>query len=217
MLGVVALERVLDMAFMLLCFGLTAVLSTGLISATWGIVTVASGALGLLGTFVLLSNFPAVASRLAHALLGIFGDRLRGVLLPRVEAFIDGLSSLVSLGRVLRVSLLTALRWSLSLVNLQLCLMACGVDVFWFAPLLMLSFLAFGTMIPSSVAFVGTYHYAAVAALGLLGVDKAAALPVAVVCHAVGFLPPSIIGGIWIAVETARGAYQPAEGGAKYS
>jgi uncharacterized protein (TIRG00374 family) len=205
-LATMALERVLDMTFMLLCLGLTGVASTGLVAASWGIVALASTVGAMLLSFVLMSRFPKAPLRWARALVVRLGTRTEATVMPRVEAFVASFSNLTDTGTVVRLCLTTIARWSLGLMAIQLWLWALDIHTVWFAPLLVLSFLSFGTLIPSSVAFVGTYHYAAVSALTLLGVDRTQAMTVAVVGHAVSFIPPSLIGGAWLGLAIWMGA-----------
>jgi uncharacterized protein (TIRG00374 family) len=204
-LAIMALERVLDMTFMLACLGLTVLSSTGLVAASWGVLALAGMVGAMLLSFVVMSRFPAMPLRWTRALVGRFGARAEAIVMPRVEAFVSSFSNLTDTGTVVRLCLATVVRWSMGLMSIQLWFWALDIETVWFAPLLVLSFLSFGTLLPSSVAFVGTYHYAAVSALTLLGIDRTQAMTVAVVGHAVSFIPPSLIGGTWLGLAIWMG------------
>ena len=49
-------------------------------------------------------------------------------------------------------------------------------------------------MVPATPGYIGTYHYACFAALGVFNVPQGKALGVALVMHAVSFLPVIVIG-----------------------
>ena len=53
---------------------------------------------------------------------------------------------------------------------------------------------ALGTALPSSPAFVGTYHYFSALGISFLGVDDSVAASFALVAHAVAFVPFTLVG-----------------------
>lgn len=63
-----------------------------------------------------------------------------------------------------------------------------------------------GVAIPSSPAFVGTYQWLAVAALGVVGVDGDVAIAFALLMQAVWFVPTTIVGGPIAVREVHRDA-----------
>ena len=100
------------------------------------------------------------------------------------------------------------LRWCFGLLALWLVLKSFPVEVAWYAPILLMAFLAFGTAVPSSVAYTGTYHYAMVTGLAILGVEQNLGVAIAVMAHAIAFLPLMIVAGTAVVVALLRGRYR---------
>jgi uncharacterized membrane protein YbhN (UPF0104 family) len=121
------------------------------------------------------------------------------------DAFVEGLSTVGSVGGLTAVGLWTIARWCLPFVTIRLWLAAFGIELPWFAPIVLLASLAFGTALPAATAFIGTYHYALTAGLSLLGVADSLAVSVAIVAHATATLPYMMIGFTVAAIEVARG------------
>ncbi len=71
---------------------------------------------------------------------------------------------------------------------------AFGLDLPWYAPVLVVAVTALGTALPSSPAFVGTYHYFSALGVSFLGVDQATAASFAIVAHAAAFVPFTLVG-----------------------
>lgn len=210
--GGLVVERLFDLAFMVSCFVASIVLTTGAVSMSVGVVGVA--VLAGVGLFALLAIGRArdVAASLVRFSQALLGRSLAARLAPRLEAFVAGLHGLASPGRVAAVVAITIARWSVAFVSIRLWLMAFDVTLPWWAPVLLLASLAFGTALPSAAAFIGTFHAALAAGLSLLGVDDATAIAVAIVGHACTTIPWMVTGAIVLAVELARGRFSLARG-----
>ena len=61
-------------------------------------------------------------------------------------------------------------------------------------PIILISALVIGVMIPSAPGFIGTYHYVVIFILGLYDWDKDSAAGMSVVLHGIQFALPIIIG-----------------------
>lgn len=204
-IGVVIAERAMDMLFVLTCLAVLMsiqLLDTG---SSWKLKLAAGFAIGLL----LAITFAAILPKQSRTLLSMFlrwipeGARQR--LGGQVRSLANGLAQLSDWIALLKVVGLTVARWAIALLTFSLSLLAFGIDIVWYAPLLILCFLALGTMLPSTIAYVGTYHFAFVSSLLMLSVDQETALAVAVVAHALTFTPPTLIAAAWIAVRSSRG------------
>ncbi len=203
--GIVGTERTLDMVVILLCLatvGAANVLDTG---SSWKLALSAALTLALVIGLAAGALFPARLRGLLRWLLRPLGEGVAARIDGYAGAFLQGLRELSSARSFIRVAALTLLRWSITIATTYLWLAAFGIELPWSAPITILCFLAFGTMLPSSVAFVGTYHFAFVSALTLMGLDEQRSLAVALVAHALTFAPPTLIGATWIAIRTARG------------
>ena len=93
---------------------------------------------------------------------------------------------------------LTILIWVVyALVNYVL-LAAVGIPPSWLAALFLLVVLLLGVAVPSSPGRVGVYHYLAVQALAVFGVDQSTALSFAIIQHLISVILPAVIGALLI-------------------
>ena len=67
---------------------------------------------------------------------------------------------------------------------------------------LVLIFQTFGAVIPSGPGFIGTYHAAVIAVLGIFSVPHALSLSVALVMHASFFFPFILVGLVFLWQES---------------
>ena len=88
--------------------------------------------------------------------------------------------------------------WAMTACLNQLLLWCLGIDVPLVAPLLLLVVLQIGVRVPSSPGSIGVFHYLSVATLGLFGVERELALSYGVVLHLVTYLPPSLLGVVYL-------------------
>jgi uncharacterized membrane protein YbhN (UPF0104 family) len=85
--------------------------------------------------------------------------------------------------------------WGIECFVAYLIVNSFGLGLGFAAGLFVISLISFSTMIPSTSVFLGPYQYAYILALGIFGVDKAAALAVSTVHQAILIIILSIIGG----------------------
>jgi hypothetical protein len=88
--------------------------------------------------------------------------------------------------------------WAMTAFLNQLILWCLGIDVPLVAPLLLLVVLQIGVRVPSSPGSIGVFHYLSVVTLGLFGVEKELALSYGVLLHLVTYLPPSLLGVVYL-------------------
>ncbi len=161
---------------------------------------------GALGLFV-LARSPQRVLEVTRAGVRLLGPRAEALISPRIETFIAGLSSLDTARRLLPVILATLLYWGASVATIAIWPLAFGLSLPWYAPLVVMVFLSLGTALPSTAAFVGTYHYAAAAALHLMGVPRETAVAMAVFVHAATFIPWTIASGLIIVMPLLKGQF----------
>jgi uncharacterized membrane protein YbhN (UPF0104 family) len=80
------------------------------------------------------------------------------------------------------------------MASLRIVMAAFGLELPFYAPAVVLAVTALGTALPSSPAFVGTYHYFSALGISVLGVEEATAASFALVAHAVAFVPFTLVG-----------------------
>jgi uncharacterized membrane protein YbhN (UPF0104 family) len=101
--------------------------------------------------------------------------------------------------------LLTASYWGLSAVFYLLMFAVFGFELSGWGALVVVTFTAAGTVLPSAPAAIGTYHMFSVWSLTLLGVDKVEAASFGLLAHAVSVVPCTLIGwGIVLREISAR-------------
>jgi uncharacterized protein (TIRG00374 family) len=193
-LAVVATERILDAVCLLGLFALVSPLALprishpGAAAASAVAVVVAAAAGWLIAT---RASLWVRAFRALEAWLGRpEGGRLSGA----ADSFSRGLAGIRSPAVLASGLMGTVVYWGSAFVSVQLCLDAFGIGTPRFAPAIVLVFLAFGTALPASPGFVGTYDYFFVAALLVFEVGANRAASVALVAHALSIVPFTIVG-----------------------
>jgi uncharacterized protein (TIRG00374 family) len=209
-LAFAAVERVLDLVVIsFIAIWVSFIALNEQASESIVLLAVASGTGALF--LVVLARKPKRVAAIARGAVGLLGARADVLISPRIEKFLEGLSALDTTRQSIPVVLSTLLYWGLSIASIAVWPLAFGLDLVWYTPLVVLIFLALGTAIPSTAAFVGTYHYAAAAGLHLMGVTREMSVAMAIFVHAATFIPWTIIAGLVIMVPLWRGdlAAQP--------
>lgn len=204
--------------------GKTAVLSKSRILATVVVEKAADLliAIGLLA--VLLAVYPVpewarkaglVVAFIAFAavcfilLLGLGGNRISAVLLhclgflpahlkarigAAMQQFTVGLSGLVSVSRASYFLCFSAVIWILELAVMYAVARAFAIDTGPADLLFIMLMILFGTMVPSSPGYIGTFEFFGLNALAVLGITGGGALGFVVVLHATLLLGSSLLG-----------------------
>ena len=207
-LAVVAVERLLDLLCLALLF--VSALSTtvmGGASADSLPIIVAVVLVGLTA-MVLVSRFPEQVAGITRRCTAWLGDRISSWVTQKTELFSTGLSALRSPLSVLGAVGSSALYWACSLVTTRIWLSAFGLRLPWYAPGVIVVFIALGVTVPSSPAFIGTYHYFAMLALGRFGVDTDVAASFALVGHATAMVPFTAVALMLMFGEMASGGFR---------
>lgn len=89
--------------------------------------------------------------------------------------------------------------WAITLVLYQVLLWCLDIQVPVVATISLLVFLQVGVRLPSPPGSIGVFHYLCVIALSFFGVAKSVALSYGLVLHLVTFLPPSLLGLVYLA------------------
>jgi hypothetical protein len=150
----------------------------------------------------LLALAAVYAFRLRPERLVSFFEALARPLGARARAFVsekaynagEGLRAIPSGAAVPLVAVISAGLWGCGMASVQIWLWSFGIRLPWYAPLLVVVFLAFGLAMPSTPGHVGTYHYFALAGLTAAGLDPVRGLPVAIVGHAAAVIPFTLVG-----------------------
>jgi glycosyltransferase 2 family protein len=190
-LASVVVERILDIAVLLLIFGLFLVLHRlppGI--GKWGGIVLALAA-PILAFLIVFELKPEAVWGLLERFLPA---RLRPPLRKVAMNFRDGLRVLRQPVPLLAGMLLSVLMWAVLVVVVILTLAALRLTTAIDAAAVVLVVMALGTMIPAAPGYIGTLQAAGTLALVQYGVPQAAAFSFTVLYHAGQWLPVTVIG-----------------------
>lgn len=173
-LATIVVERAIDMLTLLAIFGM-ALLVSPIAENTPAGRMVQGGARILLVLSVGLTVFVVAAERnrrLAHRLLALLPAGVRGRAGRLLDRFLDGFALFRSVGRLLQVFVLSFGMFLSFAVALWITGWSLGIELPWYAGLVMLVVTAIGIMVPAAPGYVGTLHVACTAGLALYGVAK---------------------------------------------
>lgn len=114
------------------------------------------------------------------------------------RSLLDGIDALRSTRVGWRLWAWSMVYWGVVAWVIWLVLQAMSVAVPATATLLLLFVLQIGVRLPSSPGHIGIFEYLGVLCLGLFGVEKEVALGFSLALHLVFFLPPSLVGVLYL-------------------
>lgn len=190
--GIVA-ERVFDLAVIAAIFvSVVPLLAVKPEGASSLVAVIGMLGVGLLGV-ISLALLPEAHKRLLRFASSKLPSKVGPWLLDQGIKFVDGLAPLRSPGRLFAVLASTVAYWVLSLVAFQCWLWAFSVSLPFYAPVIMLGFIALGMSVPSSPGAVGTFHFAMKAALVFMGLREDLSASIALVGHAIATYPWTLL------------------------
>lgn len=198
-LASIVLERLLDV-FAICALGITASFLAALppLVAT-GLYSLAAVGLGLFTALVLLSWRRDLIGRFVRHYPILFRHHVARFLAEWLERFASAVSLFNSPARLAASAVLTCLGWSTLAISLTMLVSAFQLTVPPAAALLVLVATNLGAIIPSSPGSLGVYHFMAVMALSVWGVDTSTAVAFAIGSHALAIGLHIILGlaGAW--------------------
>jgi uncharacterized protein (TIRG00374 family) len=197
----ILLERMLDLVTVVLFVGFALLLGAGRSETGGGVGALElGGLLGLaaallgLGSMFLFARYPDAALRFTKRLLSFvprrFGDRALGF----VDTFRSGLGVLVDGSGLLKIGLMSVLLWLSICLSFWLGARAFEVEFGFVDTFLVIGFLTVGVAVPTPGAIGGYHVMCALALTTLFGTEATLAKAVALVSHAISFLPVTILG-----------------------
>ncbi|WP_224982646.1 lysylphosphatidylglycerol synthase transmembrane domain-containing protein [Geomonas agri] len=131
-----------------------------------------------------------VVARLVRPVAPHLGAKIDTML----RSFISGIRFPSTAGSIIGTLVSSLLIWACAIWPLDLMLRAFGVMLPPTAAMFIMVFLVFAVMVPASPGFIGTYHLACVTALSAFQIGSERALSIAIVIHAMGFFPVTVVG-----------------------
>jgi uncharacterized protein (TIRG00374 family) len=197
----ILLERVLDLVTVVLLVGFSLLLGSGHSGREEGIGALElGGLLGLaaavlgLGSMFLFARYPERSLLFAKRLLSLGPQRLSDRALGFLDTFRSGLGVLVDGSGLLKTALMSIVLWLAICFSFWLAARALGVEFGFVDTFLVIGFLTVGVAVPTPGAIGGYHVMCALALTTLFGTDATLAKAVAIVAHAISFLPVTILG-----------------------
>ena len=139
--------------------------------------------------------------RITAGLFKRFPVKAGQVVTETLQSFAAGLTILQSLPNIFLSFLLSLFVWLPNVLLIHLMLKSIGLELPFFAAVVVLASLGLGVILPSAPGFVGTVQFVCVASLALFAVPKSQALSFSIIYHASVFIPVTIIGLAYLAAE----------------
>jgi hypothetical protein len=197
----ILLERVLDLvtvvffvAFWLVVGG-SRFEDAGMVSSLelGGFLGLGFAAVALVSMYA-LARFPERSMAFARGCFRLLPGGLRARAVRFLDTFRGGLGVLVHGAGVARALALSAALWFVICLSFWLAARGLGAELGFGDTFLVIGFLTVGVAVPTPGA-IGGYHYmCALALTALFGVGSALAAAVALVAHAISFLPVTFLG-----------------------
>jgi uncharacterized protein (TIRG00374 family) len=204
LLATIVVERAVDMLTLLGIFGVTMLVHPIAESTDAGRL-VQWGARLLVGLCIGLTLFVIAVERnrrLAQALVRFVTRPLPGAAAERVghmlERFIEGLGLFRDVGRLTVVFALSFAMFLCFACALAISLWSLGIDLPWYAGLVMLVITAIGIMVPAAPGYIGTLNIACTAGLALFGVGKSMSVPFSWFYFFSQWLPITAVGLVYL-------------------
>jgi uncharacterized protein (TIRG00374 family) len=156
----------------------------------------------LIGMLWFLHARTAQTMQLLRLCLAFLPARWLDYLCTMLSTFAAGLQTLQKGHHLLPVLGLSLFLWIVVGLSNMLVLHAFDLHFPLYAIGLVLIFQTFGAVIPSGPGFIGTYHAAVIAVLGIFSVPHALSLSVALVMHASFFFPFILVGLVFLWQES---------------
>ena len=199
----VIVERVLDLASVLLLFGLFALTSSMALDRTVyvGAIVAGSASLGLVAAMVVLAGHPERLGRWAGRLAAALPGRLAGMATHLVQTFTEGLAVMRRPGPLVASFALSLLLWISVAMGLWFVSLAFDLSLPFLGSFLVLMFLVVGVAVPTPGG-AGTFHWAYSYAMEkFFGAATDPAGAAAIVLHAVSFVPVGLAGLLFMAQD----------------
>jgi len=140
----------------------------------------------------------SLIERLSHAL----PEGARAPIRGGVDAALDGFGVISRPAILARALFWSALAWALSALNMYIVMRAFDLDVPFTAGVFVMCATALSMVVPSSPGHIGVFHAIATESLvAVFDVDRNAAASFALVEHAMLYLMPIVLAGMYAAME----------------
>jgi len=207
LLATIVVERAVDMLTLLAILGISLLVHPITADTEAGRMTRAGAGflvmlcIGLTVFVILLERNPKLAESLITSLAGWLPSRVSDRVVAMLRHFVEGLGLFRDLPRLFWVFVLSFAMFGVVVLGLQASLWALGINVPWYAGLVMLVITAIGIMVPAAPGYIGTMNLACVAGLALFGYGKDYAVPFSWFYWAGQWIPVTVVGLFYLQRE----------------
>lgn len=120
--------------------------------------------------------------------------KMRRKVVAILDGFSKGLVLVKGRSKLIAVIFYSLVLWGLSAVQIYVIGLSMGLSLPFMAPFFILVLLCFSVIIPSAPGYIGTFHVACQYGLIFYGFSRGTALSMAIILHAVGFIPTILLG-----------------------
>ena len=193
-------ERVLDsLALVTILVALVLVLPVPRMFEWAAAVLFAIDVVGV-AVLTLLALAPATGRRVI-SWLGRRWPRIEPRLVRIYDTFVRGLDGIRTLSHLVPVLVWSVIVWIIPAAAAWAMLRAIDLDLPFTAGWAVLAFVGLGVSVPSAPGYIGVFHFAAKAAVRLYDVPESAALGYAILFHASGYVPITLLGWLYLLRE----------------
>jgi hypothetical protein len=203
-LAAAAAERILDALCVLVLLALVAPVVLPRFEHRSSLLLSALTVVAVAVTAWWLAAHPRSLGALLARLAGRAPEAARGRVAALADSFSQGFTGLASPRTAATAIAATLLYWLSALAGVHLWARAFALELPWYAPAVLLVFLAFGAALPAAPGFIGTWDYFFVLGLALFGVARETATAVALTGHAVAIIPFTVAAGALLPGELGR-------------
>ncbi|MBW2077566.1 MAG: hypothetical protein DRG87_04040 [Deltaproteobacteria bacterium] len=132
--------------------------------------------------------------RIAEKVLFFLPEKPRHRLVEMLDGFSRGLVLVKGRSKLIAVIVYSLVLWGLYVVQIYVLGLSMGLSLPFMAPFFILVLLCFSVIIPSAPGYIGTFHVACQYGLIFYGFSRGTALSMAIILHAVGFIPTVLLG-----------------------
>ena len=148
----------------------------------------------ILMIMIISKNYQESFFKIFSYIFYFFPDRVKVKLSNITSSFLTGLD-IINNKKNFSISIIYSLIfWGVSILGTYFVLLSTNNNIPVDLPIILISALVVGVMIPSAPGFIGTYHYVVILILGLYGWDKETSASMSVILHGIQFIIPIIIG-----------------------
>ena len=150
---------------------------------------------GLIMLLLFASNrYKEKSLLLLTSLLYLFPQSMKEFFEKKIRSFLSGLEIFQNKKYLIISILYSLLFWGSGIIGTYFLLSSTGNFIPFHLPVILISALVVGVMIPAAPGFIGTYHYVSILVLGHYDWKHEMAVGMSIVLHGIQFIIPIIIG-----------------------